>query len=95
MGTNLVSGKCIRNCKQGCQQCSDSDSNICLVCNKGYSLRTDGKCVKCLKSCSGACDPKNINSCLSCADGFYLADNQCKRCPFGCQSCTNGQCSVC
>jgi hypothetical protein len=33
--------------------------------------------------------------CTGCVDGFQLLSNKCVRCPEGCTTCVNGDCSGC
>jgi len=74
-------------CDQHCSKCTNTD--ICLKCDKGYSLST-GTCYPCqvtnCKNCEG--NPKECRECK----GYYFWDAGqmiCDRCSVGCQQCNN------
>ncbi|KAL4450432.1 hypothetical protein ABPG74_019330 [Tetrahymena malaccensis] len=55
-----------KNCQTSCISCffnQETNTNLCMKCNIGYTLRFDGQCVQC---------PKN---CLKCVFGGFYGGN--------------------
>lgn len=90
MNSNNV---CVAGCPNNCLACTNS--NVCTLCNEGYSPNSQGVCLPCLSNCRGCSSQANA-VCLSCGQGFYLNSNSvCQACPSFCLTCSSLGCTQC
>jgi hypothetical protein len=65
-----------------------TEATSCTLCVPGFIKGQNGLCKKCESRGCVKCSDDGVD-CTECLKGFYLADNECKKCPGFCKDCTS------
>lgn len=87
--TTFQNKNIFKKCSENCISCSDSDNQICKICDLGFYLADDKDCLKCkIEGCSN-CDI-GLSKCRECLPGYFLGiSRKCEECPSNCVLCKN------